>query len=170
MEDYLKLLESASNAHIEASIATKELYKRHSLALEIPKGPAPKGSTKELDELARKIADVSRLDFDLTTTANGFSSVCEFVRIESKAGGKRGPSPSVGTAEAHLAEFISKESKQVIIVDVPAGKKVALNFMLLCWNGSLPLEMVVNVGKGAELSLFEWYGSTSTGRFVSPAH
>ena len=83
------------------------------------------------------------LKFDLTNGRNGLASRSPFVRTR----------------------------KNGIRIDVPDGVSAKLNFLFVCGETDLPLDIKVNVGKGASLELLELYGSASGGRgAVAPMH
>jgi hypothetical protein len=141
-------VEKAARDHERALSETKELYARHSLGFEAPTGSGRETGKAAMTGLAEEIIDESKVRFDLVRDGNGFTSNSPFIRITGKEG-----------------------AGHAVLVDVPNGQSARLNFLLVCGEMNLPLELAVNVGDGARLDLFEWYGSVSRGKtLVAPLH
>ncbi len=166
-----KLVEKAARDHEKVAGETKALYTRHSLGLEIPPGAKGGGRNVAINDLVKEIGRESRLRFDLVHDADGFASRNEYVKVIKKKSRALGKAKRHATAEDALGHYILEASESAIVVNVPAGKSAKLNFLFVCGDRNLPLEIVVNVGKGARLELFEWYGSVSEVRTIAaPLH
>jgi Fe-S cluster assembly scaffold protein SufB len=137
-----------------------ELYKRYVVNFPIPKETTGAAPDSSLDALKKQIILESRLKFDLTNDKGGISAAGSFVKIVKKEKMHYKENAN-GPHEERLGNYIVSDSDSIIEVDVPNKKEAKLNFLLLCGNANMPLEIVVNVGEGSRLSLFEWFGSAS---------
>ena len=136
--------EPAGKMQKSISKETEELYTRYSLPIVIPSETAkPDG---EVEEAKTAIIKQSGLTFELSNDRGGFSSTNKLVKVEKKG------------------------KKSTIRVDLPDNEKAELNFLLVSCKGSLPVDIVINTGKGSLLSLFEWYGSVGPGSATVSAH
>ena len=170
MESASSIVEQAIASYKHMPFETKELYKKYVLNMKIPQGAGAGGPENELESLKSQIIAESRLRFDLINDANGASSKSEFVKITKN---KKSPysEDSKESYEERLGSYISKTSESTVEVNVPSRKEAKLNFLFLCGNANAPVQIVVNVGDGSKLSLFEWFGSTSTSNSLSaPLH
>jgi len=170
LESASSIVEQAIASYKHMPFETKELYKKYVLNMKIPQGAGAGGPENELESLKSQIIAESRLRFDLINDANGASSKSEFVKITKN---KKSPysEDSKESYEERLGSYISKTSESTVEVNVPSRKEAKLNFLFLCGNANAPVQIVVNVGDGSKLSLFEWFGSTSTSNSLSaPLH
>lgn len=163
-----KVMEEAVASLRHLPFDTKELYKRYSLDLTLPRSSAaPDG---ELETLEKQITSGSGLRFDLVNDKKGISTKSKFVKVAVKAKEEYEEDPS-GTLEERLGGYITKASESVIEVNVPDGKEAKLNFLLLCGGANLPLGIIVKTGEGSRLDFFEWFGSASnTSSTMAPFH
>jgi Fe-S cluster assembly scaffold protein SufB len=172
MYQYDKILEIAIANIEKASLKNRKLYKNHDIPLQIPNQKRPRVSNKQADLLRGKIAYGSKLQFDVFNGSdNRFSSGSEFAKIIKKNAQKKNEKMSDETSEIMLRNYITKESKQAILIEVPDKKTAKLNFFMACGDSNLPVEIIVNTGKDSKLSLFEWFGSTSRqNTIIAPLH
>ena len=63
------------------------------------------------------------------------------------------------SGEDKYIAFIDAYSRRFIFIDVPGGNKANLNLIFPNSNSALNAEVIINVGKGSTLSLFELYSS-----------
>jgi hypothetical protein len=163
---YEKLAERSVGDHARVSRETEGLYARHSLSQGMPGGARTETGKGAMDALVAAITRETRLRFDLIHGGSGLESRSQFVSIIRIAGKRRHDA----IAES-LGHYALKASRQKIVVDVPAGQSARLNFLVICGNKDLPVEVIVNVGEGASLDLFEWWGSVSEGKtLIAPLH
>jgi SUF system FeS cluster assembly, SufBD len=163
---YEKLSERSVGDHARVSLETDGLYAGHSLSLGTPRGAKAETRKGAMDNLVKAIIKETGLRFDLTHSGGGLASDSRFIRIIRKTGKRRHDAISES-----LGHYALKASRQKIVVDVPAGRSAKLNFLVICGNKDLPVEVIVNVGEGASLDLFEWWGSVSEGKtLIAPLH
>jgi Fe-S cluster assembly scaffold protein SufB len=163
---YEKLAERSVGDHARVSMETDGLYARHSLSQGLPGGAKTETARKAIDALVNAIIKETKLKFDLTNGGGGLRSESPFVKIIRNTGKRRHDA----IAES-LGHYMLKASRQKIVVDVPAGRTARLNFLMVCGNMDLPVEVIVNVGEGARLDLFEWWGSVSENKtLIAPLH
>jgi hypothetical protein len=152
--NHRRMIERTVREYRSASEKTRELYKRHSMPFEVPSVPSGTTSGKGLAKLARAIVQRSKLHFNLIYDGSTFSSNSALVhaipRRRAAAEGRQ--------QYTDICSYVLGESLGSISINVPANGRARLNLLLLC-GSSLPLEISVRVGRGASLSLFEWYGS-----------
>lgn len=170
-------MESARNALIQAIASyrqmpfeTNELYKRYVISMQIPQRASASGPSSELESLKSQIIAESRLRFDMISDADRISSKSEFVRV---AKNQKAPynENAKDVYEERLGSYITKTSESIVEVNVPSKKEARLNFLFLCGNANMPLQIVVNAGEDSKLSLFEWFASASTTNSLSaPFH
>lgn len=170
MESAQDVIGQSIASYKQMPFETKELYKRYVINFQIPKGDAGADSSGRLDALKNQIILESRLKFDLTNDKNGISATSDFIKVRKKEK-KNYKENANGAHEERLGSYITKSSDSTIEVDIPDKKDAKLNFLLLCDNVNMPVEIVVNVGEESKLSLFEWFGSTSTSAsMMAPLH
>ncbi len=168
LESYDRIIDGAVASYRSMPFETRELYKKYTLNFEVP--PQTETPSNGFDALKREIASGSRLRFDLSNGKDGFLTKSEFINvIDNKPGQKAGHADAL--PEEKLGKYIIENSRSRIIVEIPDNREAKLNFMLLGDNASLPIEIIVNVGRGSKLGLFEWFASSSTSAsVVAPFH
>jgi hypothetical protein len=165
LERHEELAEGAARNHLGVSEETRELYARHSLGLGIPSSAKKETAGGAMGELVAGIIKESRMRFDLIRCGGGFITDNGFVKVVGRRARAR------SSAEESLGSYIARSSGHAVVIEVPGGMSARLNMLIACGESDLPLEIVADVGEGADLSLFEWYCSVPRGRaLVAPLH
>jgi Fe-S cluster assembly scaffold protein SufB len=172
MQQHNEILENAIANIKKASLKNMELYKNHNISLQIPTVKKSRIQDKDADILREKINQGSKVRFDVFNLSdNSFSSGSQFAKIIKRNAQKKKEKRIDETSEMKLSNYILKESRNAIVIDVPDKKTAELNFLAVCGDTNLPLEIIVNTGKDSKLNLFEWFGSTSKqNTIMAPLH
>jgi Fe-S cluster assembly scaffold protein SufB len=112
----------------------------------------------------------SKMKFDLFNEAGSFSTKSKLITL-SRNGKRQYAENEFSPFEERLSGFVRQNSKETIVVKVPDRTNAKLNLLLLGYGSTLPLQVLVEVGDGSTLDLFEWFGSASAGsQTVAPFH
>lgn len=66
------------------------------------------------------------------------------------------------SSEDKIAAFLQAYSSRTIIIDVPKGTTAKLNLLFVNTTSPLPIQILIRIGEGAKLNLFEYYTSSTT--------
>ncbi|MDE1869573.1 MAG: SufD family Fe-S cluster assembly protein [Candidatus Micrarchaeota archaeon] len=66
------------------------------------------------------------------------------------------------SSEDKIAAFLQAYSSRTVIIDVPKGTTAKLNLLFVNTTSPLPVQVLVKIGEGAKLNLFECYTSSTT--------
>ncbi len=135
---------------------TSELFKKHYVTLpeEAVDESLNKGDDLNLAKLIEeKLANVE-VKFDAVIGSTGVISNSTAVAV-SKSGG-RGMS---GNTIDRFEEMVMEKAGPIITVNIPDGARKSLNLLFANSARGLAVRVIVIVGKGAKLSLLEWYTS-----------
>ncbi len=168
--DYSAYLEDAITQLKTLPEEKGELYKRYYVMLKLDKfaEKLKKGGNGAKDdvEVQKTVAGMEealRKKFDIVVWETGAKTdkTSKYVKvIDSKSlSSQIIEKKMVKSSDDRIAAFLNAYSSRVIMIDIPENITAKLNLMFLCANGVLPVQIFVNVGKEASLSLFEYYAS-----------
>jgi Fe-S cluster assembly scaffold protein SufB len=179
LEYYKSFYEEAAELSRTLPEEQSELYKRYFLPLPIEQFSKDLGETKDggdeellgLEQLSKLMAGNLGIKVDavIGSTRHLIESGSEFLKIlnieeitEEQLAGKMHKS-----AEDKLVALVHATSKKYVFINVPDGKKAHLNLLFTNYKAPLNVQVLIKVGKEAELDLFEWYSSTTSGKKTS---
>ena len=166
--EYGKLFEDAVAGYSELLLGTQELYKKYMLEMRMPYESHPSLRDNSVVALKDRIAEESKIRFDLASESDSFSTESEFITL-SKNGKDSYDDNKFSPFEEKMSGFVRQRSKDTIVVKIPERTHVKLNMLLLGSGTLLPVQVLIEVGNGSSLDLFEWFGSASEyNRMVAP--
>ncbi len=155
-----------------------ELYKRHFIPIPL-EDFAKRFSLNEKDRneqtaiaaVADAIHQNFNLSFDLVfgSADHRINGQDEFIKVidsekltEENIRGK-----AYTNKDGKLVSFIHAYSKKVVYVQIPEGKSVDINVLFVNNDAPLCTQVLIKVGKGAKLNLFEWHASKTKAKSMS---
>ncbi len=176
MEYYKSFYQEATELSKSLPEEQSELYKRYFLPLPLDQlwqslmdtGDGGDAEEKGLRDLSKLFSENLSFKPDLVvgSTRHFFEKESEFVNVlnsdevtEEHLSGKMYKS-----SEDKLVAFIHATSKKYIFISVPAKKKASLNVLFANYMAPSSVQVLVKIGEGAELSLFEWFASKTNGK------
>jgi Fe-S cluster assembly scaffold protein SufB len=156
-----------------------ELYKRYFLPLpldQISKSllDAENGGLEEeegLRSLSKTFSENLQVKADavIGSTKHFFERQNEFVRIlnSNEVTEEQLADKGYKSSEDKLVALIHATSRKYVFINVPDKKKAAINLLFANFMAPLAVQVIVKVGREAELSLFEWYSSKTNGKAKS---
>jgi Fe-S cluster assembly scaffold protein SufB len=145
---------------------TSELYKRYfiNIPMDLSKTES-KGSPADEQKLIGSIMDgfsQFNLKFD-AVFGNSVTADSEYVKIKKF----EDLSPVFDNFmhkndEDKYVSYIFSEAKECIMIDVPDNKSVKINLLFANSGRQLNTMVLVKIGNGAKVDIFEYYGSTAS--------
>lgn len=140
---------------------TSELYKRYyiNIPFDLRKFESNSESSEiRVENSVKEWENNLGIRFDVAMNSNEhISKPGEFVKVVDTIEDSRLHKSS----EDKYVAYINARSNKSISLDIPDGKSAAVNILFMNSNRPLNSKVIIKVGKGSKLSVFEYYGSSA---------
>lgn len=163
MQTYSDFVKEAIEQYEKLPQETGELYKRHYIHIPFDVKNFQGNVDLQADGKPETWVDTLGVKFDAILRSSDFSIVkpSEFLKVE-KADNLNGFSNGLyANNEDKYVSYINAYSDKRVIIEIPDGKSASMNLLLLNSNKPLNTKIIVKLGKGSKLNLFEYYGSSA---------
>ncbi|MDE1850133.1 MAG: SufD family Fe-S cluster assembly protein [Candidatus Micrarchaeota archaeon] len=167
MQYYKEFVEDAIRNYNALDYEHIDLYKKYSVSIptdiNMKHGEALKDAESEINDFVDKVG----IKFDAVVSDSLCRSSNDSIRILKTGELDKSilDNKIFKSSEDKLAAFINATAMRFVLIDVKKDEKLSILFYA---NATMPVQFIVNVAKGAKLSLFEFHASKADRQIVAP--
>lgn len=165
--DQRKFVEDALNDYHRLPEEGDSLYIRRfapmGIDMEKYNSDRPDGKDERVKGFYDELHSRTGLNFDATVWEDGWAACHNPALSLAKFGGEEYGRALSGrlfrSGEDKYVALLHGTAKQALVIDVKDGMTADLKILFAVVGGPLPVQVFINLGKGARLNLFEWHAS-----------